>query len=137
MELVIRKLIEQSGNKLGMERMLDLCVLDPALCYVSVRSELRSLTPIAQVIAIHDGFKGTRRWFDFPSSSSFQDFPIDKNSNTISGSYPVYEAERDRSGGMDRVAIDSHRYLAFSEPDLRSVREQVLKVSHSLDVALE
>ena len=83
----------------------------------------------SQVIAIHDGFKGTRRWFDFPSSTSFQDFPIDANSTTTLDSYRGYGGERAGPGGMDRVAIDSHRYLAFSEPDLRSVREQVLKVS--------
>ncbi|GAA5823216.1 hypothetical protein JCM3770_004326 [Rhodotorula araucariae] len=59
-------------------------------------------------LAIHDGFKGTRRWFHFLEMPS----PV--------ASAPAVD-------GLDRVALDSHRYLAFTEPDLRSVREQVLK----------
>ncbi|GAA5939575.1 hypothetical protein JCM1841_001513, partial [Sporobolomyces salmonicolor] len=62
-------------------------------------------------LAFHDGFKGTHRWYDFSSSEAFQ-----------SSSSPGPSL-----GGMDRVALDSHRYLAFGEPDLRSLREQVLK----------
>ncbi|GAA5878108.1 hypothetical protein JCM1840_002243, partial [Sporobolomyces johnsonii] len=62
-------------------------------------------------LAFHDGFKGTHRWYDFSSSRAFH-----------SPSSPGPSL-----GGMDRVAMDSHRYLAFGEPDLRSLREQVLK----------
>ncbi|BGP44001.1 hypothetical protein JCM10450v2_008217 [Rhodotorula kratochvilovae] len=61
-------------------------------------------------LAFHDGFKGTRRWYHFLETPS-----------------PAEEALAPPVDGLDRVALDSHRYLAFAEPDLRSVREQVLK----------
>ncbi|GAA5948538.1 hypothetical protein JCM3765_004915 [Sporobolomyces pararoseus] len=82
------------------------------------------------IIAIHDGFKGTRRWFDFPATDQFRDFPaLDENFHYSEQSYGVAKSPKKvrQRGGMDRVAIDSHRYLAFSEPDTRSVREQILK----------
>ncbi|GAA6009550.1 hypothetical protein JCM11491_003600 [Sporobolomyces phaffii] len=81
------------------------------------------------VIAMHDGFKGTRRWFDFPTTTDFRDFamPTDGRSDTAVNDTGLILASTKMVGGMDRVAIDSHRYLAFSEPDTRSVRDQVLK----------
>ncbi|GAA5828569.1 hypothetical protein JCM11251_000855 [Rhodosporidiobolus azoricus] len=57
-------------------------------------------------LAFHDGFKGTRRWYNF-----LEERPSSKSS----------------LNGLDRVALDSHRYLAFAEPDLREVRDQVMK----------
>ncbi|GAA6002079.1 uncharacterized protein JCM10292_001836 [Rhodotorula paludigena] len=65
-------------------------------------------------LALHDGFKGTRRWYHFLDTA-----PGD---GTVRG-----DALKGSTDGLDRVALDSHRYLAFAEPDLRSVREQVLK----------
>ncbi|GAA5977023.1 hypothetical protein JCM5350_007531 [Sporobolomyces pararoseus] len=82
------------------------------------------------IIAIHDGFKGTRRWFDFPTTDQFRDFPaVDEKFYYSEQSYGVDANLKKvkQTGGLDRVAIDSHRYLAFSEPDTRSVREQILK----------
>ncbi|GAA5946560.1 hypothetical protein JCM3775_002138 [Rhodotorula graminis] len=60
-------------------------------------------------LAFHDGFKGTHRWYNFLESPS------------------PHRPHVPATDGLDRVAYDSHRYLAFTEPDLRSVRQQVLK----------
>ncbi|GAA5909543.1 uncharacterized protein JCM6883_003985 [Sporobolomyces salmoneus] len=86
------------------------------------------------MIAIHDGFKGTRRWYDFASSPQFRDFPVYSSSavdairtNGTASTSSLEQGKFKMAGGLDRVAIDSHRYLAFSEPDTRSVREQILK----------
>ncbi|TNY20169.1 glycoside hydrolase superfamily, partial [Rhodotorula diobovata] len=62
------------------------------------------------LLAFADGFKGTRRWYNFLET------PAPKKAHA-----------KHALDGLDRVAWDSHRYLAFAEPDLRSVREQVLK----------
>ncbi|GAA6019696.1 hypothetical protein JCM10207_009231 [Rhodosporidiobolus poonsookiae] len=70
-------------------------------------------------LALHDGFKGTRRWYSFLEArlDGSSGAPHSRASATSRGS----------TNGLDRVALDSHRYLAFAEPDLRGVREQVMK----------
>ena len=71
---------------------------------------IHPLPHLAQFLAFHDGFKGTHRWYNFLESPS------------------PHRPHVPATDGLDRVVYDSHRYLAFTEPDLRSVREQVLKV---------
>ncbi|GAA5863875.1 hypothetical protein JCM8547_006091, partial [Rhodosporidiobolus lusitaniae] len=71
-------------------------------------------------LALHDGFKGTRRWYNFLESR-----PLRSSPSSSSGSgMQKFGSSVD---GLDRVALDSHRYLAFAEPDLREVGEQVMK----------
>ncbi|BGP20829.1 hypothetical protein JCM10213_008136 [Rhodosporidiobolus nylandii] len=79
-------------------------------------------------LAFHDGFKGTHRWHNFLES------PTSSPESSLSARRPPGPLEPRKvkkstlsTNGMDRVALDSHRYLAFTEPDLRSVREQVMK----------
>ncbi|GAA5970276.1 hypothetical protein JCM11641_001645 [Rhodosporidiobolus odoratus] len=74
-------------------------------------------------LALHDGFKGTRRWHNFLEEQP----PSSSNSNTALTRRASSTGARN---GLDRVALDSHRYLAFAEPDLRDVREQVMKPCH-------
>ncbi|GAA5824284.1 hypothetical protein JCM10212_001342 [Sporobolomyces blumeae] len=114
------------------EPMMGVIGIDPLRSFYARAYRLvRSITGYGKgrgpVLALHDGFKGTRRWFDFALSPSFQDFAYDRS--LVPPETRAKEKWRmwTRMGGLDRVAIDSHRYLAFAEPDLRSVREQVLK----------
>ncbi|BGP04020.1 Glycoside hydrolase family 5 protein [Rhodotorula toruloides ATCC 204091] len=88
--------------------------------YLQAYETIRNITGYGSgpFLAFHDGFKGTRRWYHFLDTPS---------PDTVAAETPTTSGDFVGISGMDRVGLDSHRYLAFAEPDLRSVREQVMK----------
>lgn len=79
-----------------------------------------------QVLAFHDGFKGTRRWAHFLETQS--SYKVNVRGKGKNRNKHKVETKSRWTNGLDRVALDSHRYLAFIEPDLAPIREQVMKV---------
>lgn len=81
---------------------------------------------LAQVLAIHDGFKGTRRWAHFLETQST--YQVNQKKQGPPGKKPKVTTKVRWTDGLDRVALDSHRYLAFTKPDISPVEERIKKV---------
>ncbi|TKA50078.1 hypothetical protein B0A53_06463 [Rhodotorula sp. CCFEE 5036] len=75
------------------------------------------------VIVIHDGFKGTRRWAHFLETQTSFRVNVNVKGRPIGGggggptrNKHKVETKTRWIAGLDRVALDSHRYMAFLEP---------------------
>ena len=95
-----------------------------------------------QVIVIHDGFKGTRRWAHFlETQTSFRvnvnvkGRPIGVGGGPTRNKHKV-ETKTRWIAGLDRVALDSHRYMAFLAPQqLDGIEDHLMKVRQASSLA--
>lgn len=85
-----------------------------------------------QVVVIHDGFKGTRRWAHFlETQMSFRVNVNAKGRPIASGGRNKHKVETKTRwiAGLDRVALDSHRYTAFLAPQqFGGIEDHLMKV---------
>ncbi|GAA5988457.1 hypothetical protein JCM10908_003576 [Rhodotorula pacifica] len=99
--------------------------------YAEAYERIRNMTGYGAgngpVIAIHDGFKGTRRYAHFLETQ--HTFQINVKANAANGRDKHKVVTKTRyTAGLDRVALDSHRYLAFLAPEgVKGVEDQMMQ----------